>query len=375
MAKPKGFVLLLVGLLGPTLSTGTAANADTVPLHAITQGADNETCLACHGTPDLRITLPSEETLYLTIDREAYNGSVHGQMGYACVQCHTDISGFPHRPLTATGRRQISLQLYRSCAECHSDQYEHGLDGVHQQALAAGDTEAAVCTDCHGAHYIQPLVDAPSQAALSCGRCHSEIFELYQDSVHGAALIGEGNTDVPGCIDCHEVHGEEHSVAGPSNAPFHLFSPQLCAECHADPEMMGRYGISTDVFDTYVTDFHGATVVLFQDQAPDQETNKPVCIDCHGVHDMKKVDDPESRVIKENLLPTCQRCHPDATANFPDSWTSHYVPSPEHSPLVYYINVFYYDFFIPVLIGGMLAFVGLDVPRRIINRRKERRNE
>ncbi len=79
---------------------------------------------------------------------------------------------------------------------------------------------------------------------------------------------------------------------------------------------------------SYVTDFHGTTVVLFEEIAPDQETNKPVCIDCHGVHDMKSVDDPESTVIKENLLDTCQKCHPDATTNFPEFLAQPLHPQP-----------------------------------------------
>jgi hypothetical protein len=86
------------------------------------------------------------------------------------------------------------------------------------------------------------------------------------------------------------------------------------------------------------------------------------------------VDDPESRVIKSNLLATCQRCHPDATTNFPDAWLSHYQPSPQHSPVVYYVNLFY-KIFIPTLIGGMVFFVVTDGSRRILNRRKEKSNE
>ena len=81
--------------------------------------------------------------------------------------------------------------------------------------------------------------------------------------------------------------------------------------------MMGKYDISTDVFNTYVADFHGTTVTIFDKQSPDQATNKAVCYDCHGVHDIKSVSDPEATVVKENLLVTCQRCHPDAEANFP----------------------------------------------------------
>ena len=97
-------------------------------------------------------------------------------------------------------------------------------------------------------------------------------------------------------------------VEGPTDGPFHLFSPQVCARCHADPELMGRYGISTDVFDTYIADFHGTTVKLFEEIAPDQETNKPVCIDCHGVHDMRPVDDPESAVEKVYVA-NCRIAH------------------------------------------------------------------
>jgi hypothetical protein len=336
----------------------------------LAQESANDACLACHGQPGMQTTLPSGEILYLTVNEEVYNASVHGQQGMLCIHCHADASQYPHPSLTANSRRDLSLSLYRSsCILCHRDKYDVTLDSVHQVALAGGDTRAAICTDCHGTHNIAAVDGPRSRSSQMCALCHSEIFELYKSSVHGAALIGEGNADVPSCTYCHHVH----CIEDPHNCAFRLFSPQLCAECHADPEMMGRYGISTDVFDTYVADFHGTTVVLFQAVAPDQETNKPVCIDCHGVHDMKQVDDPESTVIKENLLATCQKCHPDATANFPTSWISHYRPDPQHAPLVYYIQLFY-EIFIPTLIVGMILFVASDARKRIVNRRhKEQR--
>ena len=130
---------------------------------------------------------------------------------------------------------------------------------------------------------------------------------------------------------------------------------------------MQKYNISTDVFDTYVADFHGTTVMLFEKIAPQQETNKPVCIDCHGVHDMRMVDDPESTVLKENLLATCQKCHPDATANFPTSWVSHHPPDPEQTPLLYFVRLFY-TIFIPAVLGVMVLFVATDIGRRITRR-------
>ncbi len=121
---------------------------------------------------------------------------------------------------------------------------------------------------------------------------------------------------------------------------------------------MEKYGISTRVFETYVADFHGTTVMLFQRFAPDQEENKPVCIDCHGVHAIRPADDPESTVFQANLLRTCQRCHPDATEAFPSSWLSHYTPEPGRATVVFLVQLFY-KVLIPVVIGGMAFYVVL----------------
>jgi hypothetical protein len=120
-----------------------------------------------------------------------------------------------------------------------------------------------------------------------------------------------------------------------------------------------------------VGDFHGTTVI-FEQQSPDQETNKPVCFDCHGIHDIKSVDDPQSGIaIKENLLIKCARCHGEGIPpGFTDSWMSHYTPSVKDYPLVYFVNVFYL-ILIPLVLGGMVIFVISDIVRRIIDRRKK----
>jgi hypothetical protein len=158
-----------------------------------------------------------------------------------------------------------------------------------------------------------------------------------------------------------------HKQADPQTAAFRLKSPEICAGCHGNAALMRKYGISTDVMNSYVSDFHGSTVMLFERQSPNQPTNKALCTDCHGVHDIKKVTDANATVVKENLLATCRKCHPDAQANFPTSWVGHYQPGPTHSPLVYYVNLFY-KILVPATIGGMLLFVLLDAARRILDR-------
>jgi len=332
---------------------------------------DNGYCLGCHdgetaGISLSNIELPSGEILDINVHRDTYENSVHGQLNMSCVLCHTDISEFPHDPIEAEGLRDFAVANYTACATCHDSQYSATHDSVHGAALLAGNNEAAVCTDCHGAHDVERASTRATAIQRTCENCHFEIYTVYQDSVHGAALFEEGNADVPTCTDCHGVH----DVEGPAVPGFHLFSPQICADCHDDQELMDKYGISTDVFDTYVADFHGSTVVIFEELFPDQETNKPVCIDCHGVHNIASADNPDSQTFRANLLGTCQRCHPEATTNFPTSWLSHYQPTRENTPLVYYVNLFY-RILIPLVIGAMLLWVIVDIFRKLAARRKE----
>lgn len=326
----------------------------------------DEICLGCHGKPELSITLSNGDILDLYVNPDNYATSVHGADGYACVQCHTELGNYPHPTFTASDLRDVTLQLSQVCDRCHSGEFNRTMDSVHAAAQAAGLREAAVCTDCHGYHYVRQLTDPDTNILLpdarlnvpiTCSRCHYTIYLKYRSSVHGAALTDESNTDVPTCIDCHGVH----NIENPTTNAFRLNSPQLCASCHTDPSLMEKYGIPTNVLNTYVADFHGTTVTLFEKQSPDALTNKPVCYDCHGVHDISLVTDPKTGLdMQENLLIRCKECHPDATSNFPSAWMSHYIPSAEHYPLVYYVNLFY-KFLIPVVLGGMVALVGLDV--------------
>lgn len=340
----------------------------------------DEVCLSCHGQPGLTMPLGDGSTLELYVPAEEHQNSVHGQSGYACVQCHREVGNYPHPPFSADNARQASLKLYNACKYCHAQQYELAQDSVHATALAGGNDQAAVCTDCHTAHSVRRLKD-PDTGELTtdarvwipqtCERCHSAIYDKYAESVHGSALIGEGNPDVATCIDCHGVH----NIEDPTTTAFRVESPSICANCHTDPQIMNKYGISTDVMDTYVADFHGTTQVLFNDQSEDAQFNKPVCYDCHGVHDIARPDDPQKGLlVRQNLLARCQECHPDASENFPDAWLSHYIPSREQNTLVFYVDLFY-RILIPVVIGGMALLVSLDLSRRGLNSYRARRPE
>jgi len=367
-------VVSQVTLAGPSSQAQPVATPTLSPL-----SIGDDTCLECHGQPGLTLPLENGDLLELYINPADFNNSIHGRLGYACVQCHRTVGEYPHPPYISSDLRAASLDLYQACRGCHEQQYALAQDSVHSRALAEGKREAAICTDCHTAHAVRPLKDQATGELLTdahawipqtCAQCHSAIYEKYKESVHGSALLEAGNPDVPTCIDCHGVH----NIEDPTVASFRLKSPQICARCHTDEERMAKYGLSTEVLNTYVADFHGTTVTLFEKISPDAETNKPVCYDCHGIHDIKATDDPEKGLqVKENLLIRCQFCHPDATINFPDSWLSHYIPSPENNPIVYYVNQFY-KFFIPGVVGGMAILVALDLSK-LVRMRYQRMRE
>jgi hypothetical protein len=115
-------------------------------------------------------------------------------------------------------------------------------------------------------------------------------------------------------------------------------------------------------------------VTLFERQSPDLPTNKPVCYDCHGVHNMRSHEDPQSQVFQENLLRTCQKCHPDATQEFSASWLSHYEPDLERYPVVYFVDLFY-KILIPSVLGFMGVYVGVDIFGHLLRRVKGSREE
>jgi nitrate/TMAO reductase-like tetraheme cytochrome c subunit len=335
--------------------------------------AENSACLACHQNPQFSVNMPNGDAYSLFVDGQAFDHSVHGESSITCVQCHVGFEPGMGHGFTAASKREATLRLNETCARCHADQSDQEKDSAHAAARARGQMEAAICTDCHTAHEVRRIRDAQTGAVLpevrawipkTCQKCHNAIYEKYRNSVHGAALTDESNPDVPTCIDCHGVH----IIDDPRTATFRLMSPQICAKCHTDNNIMSKYGISTQVLNTYVADFHGTTVTIFEKVSPDSATNKPVCYDCHGIHDISRVDDPQKGLqVRENLLARCQQCHPNANTNFPESWMSHYIPSPEKYPIVYYVNLFY-AFLIPGVLGPMGLLVIMDFTRMLINK-------
>ena len=344
-------------LLPLIVAVGIAAPVAPQP-----KNEDIDTCLSCHGDKSMSITLPSGEVQSLYVDRDEFEHSVHGgKLG--CTDCHTDITDVPHVSKPFQTKREFTIAYYEACKRCHFANYSKTLDSVHYPAIARGDRTAPVCVDCHGAHNITPPGQPRSKISATCAVCHQGVWDIYAKSVHGRALIEEKNADVPTCTDCHRAH----DIGGPRTQGWRLKSPELCARCHTNPVMMKKYHLSTNVMQTYLADFHGMTASLQSEESVTGGEVTALCIDCHGVHNITKVNAANSTVIKANLLKTCRKCHPGATQNFSSAWLSHYEPTLKNAPMVYAVKIAYM-ILIPFMIGGLVLQILLHLWRVVVNR-------
>jgi len=145
----------------------------------------------------------------------------------------------------------------------------------------------------------------------TCGNCHTDEYSTYQSSVHGNALIQESNPDVPVCTTCHGVH----NIQDPRTQQFRVNEPDLCASCHANQEMMGKYGLSADVYSLYSLSWHGVDVSVYQARWPTIQHQTAICSDCHGIHDILKPDDSQfisqSEQSPGHLPKVPPRCGPE----------------------------------------------------------------
>ena len=324
-----------------------------------------EYCLSCHNNPDLKLTLPSGEVLSLYVSPETLGHSIHSQTGIECEACHTDIKTYPHPEINFSSHRELSRSYYLACQKCHPSNYEKTMDSIHAKIAEAGNLDAPICTDCHGAHDVQPAGEPRSLISTTCGKCHDQVYTEYRDSVHGKALIEEDNPDVPVCTDCHGVH----NIQDPRTAQFRIESPDLCARCHADQQLMAKYGLSADVYDLYDLSWHGVDISVYKTRWPTIWHNSAVCSDCHGVHSIRAKDDPSSKVNPANLLATCQQCHPDAGPNWTAAWVGHNRIDPARTPILYSTEQFY-STFIPAVLGLSAVYVLLQLNHEIVDRVK-----
>lgn len=348
----------------PVCSNCHSAHAITALSSGRKYATEKQYCLGCH-THNLHMTLKNGEKIPLSVDETHLENSVHAKL--SCFDCHFGFSTSQHPKRNFTSSRHFSITQSDACRRCHFDKYTKTIESIHYTMLSQGNLKAPVCTDCHGAHRIAPARSDKSAGAHSCGNCHREIYSIYASSVHGNAMLHEMNTDAPVCVDCHTAH----TIEDARTMNYRDKVPDICGRCHANKEIMKKYGLSTNVVNSYLQDFHGVTLKFYKQQSNSTDAGKrksiATCTDCHGIHDITKSGGASAVAVKAKLVKRCQKCHAGATNEFPDTWLSHYEPSLANAPLVFGINLMY-RVFIPFMMIGLLLQILLHIWRYIVNR-------
>ncbi|MDP8207355.1 MAG: hypothetical protein P9L92_11875 [Candidatus Electryonea clarkiae] len=235
--------------------------------------ADDEVCEACHDDPGMT-RVEGGIPISLNVNTAMIAGSVH--LDLSCTDCHADLDGvdnFPHR-------ENLSGV---NCADCHSDAFDVYMSGFREHLAKRGFTNIPGCTQCHGTHSISHEADTRSV----CGICHNDQRKQFEKSIHFDASATHKN--IVTCTSCHEAH--DKTMRGkmlPEHWRIDMVSE--CLECHKSQS------------EDYLSSRH-------YHQVESGNTSAPICVDCHGEHDIYAVDNPESPVHTDHLDATCDRCH------------------------------------------------------------------
>jgi len=206
-----------------------------------------------------------------------------------------------------------------SCTtHCHGAEATAYREDIHRTVLT--------CTSCHGgdptaqrdkekSHSKEAgFVGTPARREIPglCGSCHADPkrmafyglstdeLALYKTSLHGKAVLEQGEERAAVCSDCHHAHGilPKDDRRAPTAA---INQPATCGRCHLDSELMQSVGLPYDSISRFPTSVHGH--VLLDEDA----RGAPSCVDCHGAHGAAPPGVHE-------VVQVCSQCH-ESTAD------------------------------------------------------------
>ena len=139
-------------------------------------------------------------------------------------------------------------------------------------------------------------------ARRPAGKCHDAISKEYQQSIHGQA-IAQGNWQAPVCTDCHGIHSIKSHLDPTSPVAAQNLAQATCARCHEGMRLSQEFGVEGRRETTYLASYHGLAA-----RGGSQVVAN--CASCHGVHNILPSSDPRSTINRANLAQTCGQCHP-----------------------------------------------------------------
>lgn len=368
-----------------------------VELKNILETISDQSCLTCHEKESI-FMLVDKDTVSLTVDVEVLAQSSHNNI--TCVKCHSDVTANSQRPCETAGKVD--------CSNCHAEEADVYFSSGHGVAYFNKHENAPYCTDCHGTHLVKLVSDESAEVFRSsiptlCGSCHRENGKApleadlkekdaladYSTSVHGKSLEEKGLLSVAVCIDCHTAHFElkesdPRSSVYPANLAktcgrchkgiydayrlsdhaYHESKDKIefptCETCHTAhhisevhqdrfmTEITAQCGkCHKELAATYMETYHGKAYQLgYLDAAR--------CSDCHGAHNIYRMDNPNSTIGPRNIVQTCRKCHTDANMKF-----TGYLTHATHYDRSKFPWLYYTFWAMTALLFSVFAFFGL----------------
>ncbi len=230
-------------------------------------GRPNEICQACH-QPGQVPAAPTPTAPPEPIPTPIAYPRVEGVN--TCFDCHAALGG-KQSDIAAEWERSIHAERDVTCADCHG-----------------GDPSANTVNESMAPEAGYIGVPAQIEVPALCASCHADVARMrqydlptdqyakYRESIHGIRLA-EGDLNVTTCFDCHGGH-QILKANDPASTVYPANVPSLCANCHADEELMAPYNIPTNQFDLYQQSVHGHALL------DEQDLRAPNCATCHGTH-------------------------------------------------------------------------------------------
>ena len=168
--------------------------------------------------------------------------------------------------------------------------------------------------------FLFAAFSAFAQKETSCTHCHNS--ELFDEAARVKVKHFSGDVHAQVGLGCHDCHGGnpdiklQDDIAGAMDpkfaanpyrgAPKRNEIPDFCGRCHSNATFMNKYNPASrvDEVSEYWTSHHGQKL-------KSGVTDVATCIDCHSVHDIKRIGNPDSPVYPTHVAETCSRCHSD----------------------------------------------------------------